>query len=81
VKPCQEVRQYGGLVECSGSGRGNRFLAQEIPRMNDIEGICAEGNLHAIEDIEKKLIRDNWAIPPGIELDCTVNGSNGGHEC
>jgi hypothetical protein len=45
--------------------------------MNDIERVCAEGDLHAIEDIKKKLIRDDWAIPPGIELDCTVNGSNG----
>lgn len=44
--------------------------------MNDIEGVSAEGDLHAIENVEKQFIRDDRSTPSSIELDGSVNGSN-----
>lgn len=62
--------------EHSSGCRGDSRFPQEIPGMNDVEGVCAQGDLHPIEDVEKELVRDDWAIPSVIELNGTVNGSD-----
>lgn len=48
--------------------------------MNDVERVCAEGDLHAVEEIEKELIRNDWPTPSGIELDGSVNSSKKGNK-
>ncbi|KIM24192.1 hypothetical protein M408DRAFT_331941, partial [Serendipita vermifera MAFF 305830] len=59
------------------SGRYYRggLLSQEESWMDDVESICAESDLHAIQQVEEKLVGDNWAIPSSVEFNRTINGS------
>jgi len=64
------------IVALLNRRQGRYLLAQEVTRVNDVEGVSAERDLHTVEQIEEELIRNDWPTPSGIELDGSVNSSD-----